>query len=63
MRANRTDNEEPFRCCKKEIKFEQKFDQLDFALIYTEQYMKNITKEFINVAKYNFIASTGTPFS
>lgn len=34
-----------------EIKFEQKFDQLDFALIYTEDYMKNITKEFINIAK------------
>ena len=34
-----------------EIKFEQKFDQLDFALIYTNDYMKNITKEFINIAK------------
>ena len=34
-----------------EIKFEQKFDQLDFALIYTEDYMKNITKEFIEISK------------
>lgn len=34
-----------------EIELEQKFDQLEFALIYTKEYQKNYVKEFIRIAK------------
>lgn len=34
-----------------EIKFGHKFDELDFALIYTNDHMKNTAREFIKVAK------------
>ena len=34
-----------------EIKLKQKFDQLEFALIYTNEYQKNHVKEFVRIAK------------
>lgn len=34
-----------------EIKLEQKFDQLKFALIYNKEHQKNITKKFVEIAK------------
>ena len=34
-----------------EIELEQKFDQLQFALIYSNEYQKNIVRAFIKIAK------------